>query len=134
MAAITGRAAVLYLATSTGGSAANIAQQTDYSIELDQALEEVSALGSTWAVHVLSGARKWTASARGNFDTASGDLWTAATADKPLRMYLYPSADSVTLYYYGTGWVKLGTVLAGGLTTAPKTAITITGEGELSKN
>lgn len=134
MSAITGKNAVIYLAPSTSDAAVNVSEMTDYSVELDQALEDVSALGSTWAVHVLSGARKWTASARGNFNTASGDLWTAAIADKPLRMYLYPSAASVTLYYYGTGWVKLGGVIAGGVTSAPKTAITITGEGELSKN
>ncbi|MDD5366933.1 MAG: hypothetical protein PHR30_16470 [Gallionellaceae bacterium] len=134
MSAICGKRAVLYLAAATSEAAINIGEQTEYSIELEQGLEEVSALGSTWGVHVVSGARKWTAGFRGNFDTASNQLWNAAICDQPLRFYLYPSSLSVTLYYYGTGWVKLGTVIAGGMTSAPKNAVTITGEGELAKN
>jgi hypothetical protein len=134
LSAITGKGAILYLATSTSGNAVNIAEQIDYSIETDQAVEEVSALGSTWAVHVLTGSRKWSATGRGNFDVTSNNLWTACNAQQPLRFYLYPQSSAATLYYYGTGWVKLGTVIAGGNASAPKTSWSIQGEGELAKN
>ncbi len=132
MSAISGKFGKVFLAVTTSGLAAAIAEQTDYSIELDQTFEEVSALGSTWAVHVLSGSRKWSASGKGNFDSTSSDVWTAAAAQLPLRFYLYPASGTVTLYYYGTGWVKLGSAIAGGNTAAPKTAWSIQGEGELS--
>ena len=133
MAAITGKHAELRLAASTGSSdAVNVAEDTDYSLETDQALEEVSALGSTWAVHVLSGARKWSGSLRGNFNTASAALWNASALTEAARLYLYPDSAATSEFFSGTAWVKLGTVIAGGITTAPKTAISLTGEGELS--
>ncbi len=134
MSTITGKGGVVYLATSTAGAASNVAEQVDYSIETDQSFEEVSALGSTWAVHVLTGSRKWSGTGRGNFDVTSNNLWTAASAQAPLRFYLYPQSAVATLYYYGTGWVKLGTVITGGNTSAPKTAWSIQGDGELAKN
>ncbi len=135
MAAITGRRAQVRLAATTGSSAAvAVGESVEYSLETDQGLEEVSALGSTWAVHVLSGAKKWSGSLRGNFNTASAALWDSAVLDKVCRLYLYPHTDATSEYFEGTAWVKLGTVIAGGMTAAPKTAVQFTGDSDLTYN
>ena len=134
MSAIKGLGAVVYLATSTSVAAVNLSEQTEYSIEVDYGTEDVTDLNSTWANHVPSGPMKWTASLNGNFDQAGKNLWTAATARKPLRFYLYPDVDQTTLYYYGMGWVRLGTAIAGGVNTAPKTRCSIQGEDDLFIN
>ncbi len=133
MGAISGKFATMYLATSTAAAASPVAEQIDFSIETDQSFEEVSALGSTWAVHVLTGSRKWSASFKGNFDTANAQLWTASNANAALRFYLYPVSTATTQFYHGFGWIKLGSVIAGGNTAAPKTSVTVQGEGELFK-
>lgn len=129
MAAIHGSGAVLYLSPGTG-VAIPVAEQTDYSIELDADLQDTTALGSAWGSGVR-GQNKWSGSASGNFDTTSKTLWLAGTSVLPQRLYVYPDRTVPTLFYSGLCYVKLGTAIAGGVSSKATSSITFQGNNEL---
>lgn len=131
MSAIHGAGAVIYLSSSTAGAATLLAEQTDYSIELDADLQDASALGSSWGTSV-KGLNKWSGSASGNFDTASKLLWDAGISVTAVKFYLYPNSAAPTLYYYGMVFVKLGKVIAGGVNAKATSGFSFTGDGALT--
>lgn len=128
---IHGKNAIIYLSPGAG-AAAVVSEQNTYSIEMDFDLSDTSELGDTWATAV-QGLLKWSGSADGNFDMGSSALFSAATGGVTCSFYLYPARSSMTQYYYGSVWVKLGTVIAGGIGDKAKTAISFVGDGALSK-
>ena len=132
MAAIHGAGAVIYLSPGSG-VAVTLAEQVNYSIELDADVQDASALGSTWGSSV-KGMNKWSGSADGNFDTGSKTLWSAGTSVNAQNMYLYPIATSPTQYYYGMCFIKLGKAIAGGVAAKSTSGFSFTGQGALSIN
>ena len=82
----------------------------------------------------MKGIQKWTGRMEGNFNTASNTLWSAAVSYTPSNFYLYPQRSVTTNYYYGTVWVKLGSVVAGGTTDKAKSSVSLIGDSALSKN
>lgn len=129
---IHGAGAIIYLSPGSG-VAIPVAEQTDYSIELDADIQDVSALGSSWG-SAVKGLNKWSGSLNGNFDRASKTLWLAGTSPNAQRMYVYPLASDPTQYYYGMVFVKLGRAIAGGVTAKASTGVTFNGQGELGLN
>lgn len=132
MSAIHGSGAVIYLSPGTG-EAVQLAEQANYSIELDSDIQDVTALGSSWGASV-KGINKWSGSADGNFDTSSKTLWTAGLSTASQKLYLYPNAAVPTLYYYGMCFIKLGKAIAGGLSAKASSGFSFTGTGALSCN
>ena len=133
MANVHGKNAIIYLGDGASGEAIEISEQNSYSIEHDFDLADTSELGDTWKTNV-KGLMSFSGSIEGNFNTASNQLWSAATGSSASKFYLYPNRSNTTQYYYGTAWIKLGTVVAGGTTDKIKSSISLTGEGALSKN
>jgi hypothetical protein len=133
MANIHGKDAIIYLGDGASGEAIAISEQNTYSIEHDFDLADTTELGDSWS-SAVKGIMKWTGRVDGNFATDSNQLWSAATGASASKFYLYPTRSSATRYYYGTVWVKLGTVVAGGTTDKAKSSISLIGEGTLSKN
>lgn len=129
---IHGKNALIYLAPGSGAAIA-VSEQNTYSIESDFDMADTTELGDTWSTGV-KGIMKWSGKMDGNFDTASRTLWLAHVGTAAVNFYLYPNRSSMTLYYYGTCWVKLGGVIAGGTTDKAKASVTLIGEGELSIN
>lgn len=130
MAAIHGAGAVVYLSPGTG-EAVQVAEQVDYSIELDADIQDTTALGSAWG-SAVKGTNKWTGSLSGNFDTGSKTLWSAGTSTASQKFYLYPVAATTTLYYYGMVFVKLGKAIAGGVTAKATSGCSLVGAGQLA--
>ena len=133
MANIHGKNAVIYLGDGASGEAIEISEQNSYSIEHDFDLADTSELGDTWKTNV-KGLMSFAGSFEGNFNTASNQLWSAATGASASKFYIYPDRSSATRYYYGTAWVKLGSILNGGTGDKAKSSVALTGEGALSKN
>lgn len=129
---IHGKNAVIYLGAN-GGAAVNISEQSDWSIDMDNATVDVSSLNQTWKDFV-KGMIGWSATVGGNFNTAQTQLWVAAISNVAEKFYLYPTSATPTLYYYGTGWVTLNKVAAGSTTTKATSSIKIQGTGALSYN
>jgi hypothetical protein len=132
MANIHGKDAVIYLAPGSG-AAIEVSEQNTYSIEMDFDLADTTELGDSWTTAV-KGLMKWSGKIDGNFNTGSNTLWLAAVASVPCAFYLYPQRSVAANYYYGTAWVKLGTVVGGGTTDKAKSSVALIGDGTLSKN
>jgi carbon starvation protein CstA len=49
-------------------------------------------------------------------------------------MYLYPRRSTATQYYYGTAWITLGTIIAGGVTDKSKSSANLKGASALAIN
>ena len=133
MANIHGKDAVVYLGDGASGNAIEISEQNTYSIEHDFDLATTTELGDSWDTAV-KGVMKWSGSVEGNFNTTSSQLWSAATGSSTSKFYIYPTRSVTTRYYYGTCWVKLGTILGGGTTDKAKSSISLIGDGALSQN
>src|SRR5687768_9208129 len=129
---IHGSGATLYLSPGTG-AAIPISEQTDYSIELDHDLQDVSSLGQTWGRSVR-GLNKWSGSFSGNFDIASKSLWLAGVSTAAQKLYLYPQASVPTAYYYGMAFIKLNRAVAGGVAAKATSGFSAAGDGELALN
>lgn len=130
MSSIHGKNAVIYLAPGTG-AAVEVSEQNQYAIEMDFDLAGVPELGDTWE-SAVKGLMKWSGSLEGNFNTAGITLWSAAVSATPSNFYLYVDRTVAANYYYGTCWVKLGTILGGGTGDKAKSAVKLIGEGALS--
>ena len=134
MGIIHGRGGVVYIGSSAGAAAINVAKLTDWSLDVDYNIDVHLSLGSTWA-EAVRGGNSWTGSLSGAFDNASKTLWTASLANTPVNMYLYPdgnefaSTDSALQYYYGTVFLKIGS--AGGVGGKVTVRAGLTGSGEL---
>jgi hypothetical protein len=131
MAAIHGAGAIIYLSPGTG-VAVPVAEQTDYSIELDADIQDTTSLGSSWGSGVR-GQNKWTGTLSGNFDTTSDTLWRAGTSETPQRLYVYPQRTVPGSYYYGLCYVKLDNALSGSVSSKATAGVSFTGNGELGR-
>lgn len=132
MANIHGKNAVIYLGAA-GAAAINIAEQADWSIDMDIAMAEVSSLNQTWKAFV-KGMLGWSGSCSGNFDTASVQLWLAAVSNVAEKLYIYPDSSSTARYYYGTAWIQLSKIAAGGISAKASSSFKFTGNNALSYN
>ncbi len=130
---IHGKNAVLYL----GSPAVAIGEQVDYTITMKDAYVDTTTLpnaaGVVWETQI-KGTKGWDVKFTGNFDTTSTALWDAALLDTAQNFYLYPTAVTMTAYYYGQGFVTLPTLIAGGIKKALTNAMSLAGTGVLSKN
>jgi len=130
MAAIHGKAAVVYLGSATGQAAVSLGEQVDWSIDFNMALVDTTKLTANWKTFV-KGLQEWTGTLSGNFDTANTALFASSTDTGTERLYLYPQGTSGT-YYYGTCWVQLGKIAEGGVAKKVANTVKLTGDGVLS--
>lgn len=129
---IHGKNAVIYIGAG-GGTAINIGEQVDWSLDMDIAMVDVSALNQTWK-NFVKGMLGFSGTVNGNFNTGSTQLWTASLSDSPENFYLYPTSASTSRYYYGTAWIQLTKIAAGSTTAKASGGIKLTGDGVLSFN
>lgn len=127
---IHGKEATIYLQGS-GTEAILVSEQSEFSIEFDYDTSETTALGDSWREY-MRGVMSWSGSFSGNFDVADTVLWNAAMANSVRKFYLYPDRATATRYYYGTCWVKLGTIIGGSVNDKAKTSVNITGDGPIT--
>lgn len=128
MAALHFRNALVYLGGSTGVA---VAVTESAEISLDVGVDTVASprLTQTWEPK-LKGLMRFSGSITGNFDNAQTTLWDAATYSLHEPLYIYPDAGTLTNYYYGFVWPKLG--VAGGVSTKGTTTAAFDGDGQLS--
>lgn len=65
---------------------------------------EVSEFGDTNKTYV-QGLRDATGAVAGFWDDTSDTLYDASASTDPVNVYLYPSLDAITKYFYGKFWV-----------------------------
>jgi hypothetical protein len=102
MARIAGRSGRLYVGLGSAGTAEPIAYLNSWSIDFTVNFINVTAFGDTSMTYV-SGLPDTKGAFGGFYDTATAQLYTAATDGVARKMYLYPDNGSTGQYWFGTG-------------------------------
>ena len=128
MATLHGKNGVIYLGET---NASPISEKTEWHITIDRDLAEDTVMQDSWRTQ-LKGINNWSGSFAGFLDTASNDLFTAATSANLQKIYIYPDSSSVTRYYYGYCWPNL--TIDATRTDVIAISADFDGDGALSKN
>lgn len=104
MARYHGKSGVVYMSTSGSGNASSVAQISSWSIDRATDKAEVTAFGDTNKVYV-QGLPDMKGSFSGFWDDTETKIFTGADSTDGVKMYLYPSSNASTAYWYGTAWI-----------------------------
>lgn len=101
---VHGRAGRIYVGLASGTAEAQaVANLTEWTMDFSVDDVEVTTFGDSNKVYV-AGLPDASGSFSGFFDTASAQLYTAATDGAARRFYLYPSTPATAgPYWFGTG-------------------------------
>jgi hypothetical protein len=131
--AIHGKNAVVYL----GSAAVVVGEQVDYDIAMTDSFADTTTLpnaaGIVWETK-LKGPKGWSGKIAGKFDPTSTALWDMALSDSAQNFYLYPQASATSRYYYGTAFVTMPMLIAGGVKKDITNSAALNGTGVLSRN
>jgi hypothetical protein len=91
------------MAASAGGSAVTVGL-SEWNLDMTTDRFEVTSFGDSNKTYV-QGLKDLQGSLAGFWDNSDTTLFDAADAAGAVNMYLYPSTDALTLYWYGTAFV-----------------------------
>lgn len=92
------------MSTSGAGTAVLAIALTQWSLNQPTDRVEVTSFEDTNKVYV-QGKRDITGDFSGFWDDLDDSMFDASESVTPVKLYLYPSADKPTVYWYGTAWV-----------------------------
>ena len=104
MALYHGKKGVVYMSTTGGGTAVSVVGLKSWSLPLPTAKVEVTAFGDSNKAYV-QGLPDATGDLSGWWDDTSDAMYDASRSTNGVKMYLYPSSDATTKYWYGPAWV-----------------------------
>jgi hypothetical protein len=104
MARYHGKKGVVYISTSGTGNAVSAVGLRSWTLNSPTDKIEVTAFGDTNKQYV-QGLPDSTGDLAGWWDSASDDLYDASRSADGVKLYLYPSSDAPTKYWYGPAWV-----------------------------
>lgn len=102
MARISGRNGRLYAGIASSGTAEPIAFLNKWSLKFSVDKMEVTAFGDANKTY-LAGLPDAQGDFGGFYDSATAQLYTAATDGVARKFYLYPDNTSTGQYWFGTG-------------------------------
>lgn len=105
MAKYHGQGGRVYLSTSGSGTAAQAVGLSSWSLDMSTDTVEVTSFEDTNKVYV-QGKRDISGEFSGFWDEADDALFDAAESTTAVKLYLYPSKDAATRYFYGTAWLN----------------------------
>src|SRR5688572_33273154 len=120
MALYHGKRGVVYISTTGGGAAIAAVSLSSWSLDSATDRVEVTAFGDTNKTYV-QGLPDLTGDIAGFWNDTSDQLYDASRSADGVKLYLYPSADAVTKYWYGPAWVDFS------IEVSVDTAATISG-------
>lgn len=103
MAKYHGKSGALLLGVTSGGAASSVANLSQWSVNIDQAVAEVTCLGDSFSSFV-AGMKNAKASMSGFFDSAADVPFDAFDSAAAVNVYLYPAGTSVAQYWYGVAF------------------------------
>lgn len=104
MAAYAGRKGVVYMSTTGSGTAVSVVNMKTWSLNMPTDKIEVTAFGDTNKKYV-QGLPDATGDISGWWDDTSDALYDGSRSTDGVKLYLYPSSDAATKYWYGPAWV-----------------------------
>jgi hypothetical protein len=99
-----GKTGVVYMSSTGAGTAVNVVQLTEWSLDRDTDKSDVTSFNDPNKIFV-QGTPNLAGRLSGWWDSDSDQLFDAAESTTAVKMYLYPSANAATVYFYGTAWV-----------------------------
>ena len=104
MARYPGRNGVIYMSTSGSGTATTVIALTNWSIDSATDKIEVTAFGDSNKTYV-QGLKDLKGTFSGFWDDTETKPFTGADSSDGVKLYLYPSSNKTTSYFYGTAWL-----------------------------
>lgn len=104
MARYHGKKGKVYMSTSGTGNAVAVASLSSWSIDQSTDKAETTAFGDANKTYV-QGLPDISGSLSGFFDDADTTLFSGSGSADGVKMYLYPSTDAPSVYWYGPAWV-----------------------------
>ncbi len=95
---------VVYVSTTGSGTAIAAIGLSQWSLDRATDKVEVTAFGDTNKQYV-QGLPDIKGSLAGFFDSADDALFDGADSNDGVKLYLYPSSLSPTIYHYGPAWL-----------------------------
>jgi hypothetical protein len=93
---------MLYMGLTSAGTAEPVAFLNTWSLAFATDKIEVTAFGDVTKTYV-AGLPDMQGQYHGFYDTATVQMYTAATDGVARKFYLYPTTATTTQYWYGTG-------------------------------
>jgi hypothetical protein len=120
MALYHGRKGMVYMSTSGSGNATAMVALTEWSLNMATDRVEVTAFGDANKTYV-QGLKDLTGTISGFWNDANDALFDASDSTDGVKVYLYPSTDAPSKYFYGPAWVDAS------ITTGVNAAVSISG-------
>ena len=92
------------MSTSGSGTAVSVIGLNSWSLNSPTDKIEVTEFGNSNKTYV-QGLPDFTGDMSGFWDDTSDALYDASRSTDGVKMYLYPSSDAPSKYWYGTAWV-----------------------------
>ena len=106
MSVYHGRKGVVYMSTTGSGTAGATVSLTEWSLSMATDTVETSAFGDPNKNYV-QGLKDVSGTISGFWNDANEVLFAAADSADGVKLYLYPSSDATTRYFYGPAWVDV---------------------------
>jgi hypothetical protein len=103
LAKYAGRKGVAYLSTTGGGAATTVLGLNEWSLNMPTDKYDVTEFGDANKTYV-QGLPDVTGTLSGFWDDTDDNLYDGAQSADGIKMYLYPSSDAASKYWYGTAW------------------------------
>lgn len=104
MALYHGKKGVVYISTSGSGTAIAAVSLSTWSMDSATDRVEVTAFADTNKTYV-QGLPDLTGELSGFWNDTTDQLYDASRSTDGVKLYLYPSSDAATKYWYGPAWV-----------------------------
>lgn len=104
MAKYHGQNARIYMSTSGAGTAASVGGLSSWSLDMPTDKVEVTAFEDANKTYV-QGKKDLSGEFSGFWDDGVDTLFQAGDSTTAVKIYIYPSKDAATKYWYGTAWV-----------------------------
>lgn len=117
MARYHGRKGRVYMSTSGSGTAVPVDSLSEWVLNMATDRVDVTAFGDANKQSV-QGLPDISGSFSGFWDDTEDDVWSARDSTDGVKIYLYPSTDAASKYWYGLAWVDFSVnVPVGGAAT-----------------
>lgn len=104
MAIYHGKGGVAYISTTGSGDATTIVGLSEWSLNRPTDRVETTEFGAGNKTYV-QGYADATGNLSGFWDDTDDNLYDASQSSDGVKLYLYPSEDAPSKYFYGPAWV-----------------------------
>ena len=113
MANYHGRSGLVYMSATGATAAVSVANLTAWSLDMSRDKAETTCFGDANKTYV-AGLKDISGSLSGFWDDTDDTLYDNAESTSGVLMYLYPSSNVLTKYWYGPAWVDMSVTVGVG--------------------